>query len=122
MFSDSSIHSSPRPSHHLNASRSSFANPWPQSWLSPTSLLSLPFVRAEPFNRPDIEPIKTITPDWNEYEERLADGLRFTWLGHAVCMSCATSKKQSTQTLVIVGLHSTISCCQFNLESYPSCL
>jgi hypothetical protein len=76
---------SPRPTHHINASRSSFANPWPQSWL-PTSLLRNPFVRAEPFDRPDIEPTRTVTPDWERYEERLDDGLRFTWLGHAVCI------------------------------------
>jgi hypothetical protein len=77
--------SSPRPSHHPNASRSSFANPWPRNWFVPgTSLFSLPFVRAEPFNRPDIVPTKTVIPHWEQYEERLHDKLRFTWLGHAV--------------------------------------
>jgi hypothetical protein len=70
---------------HLHASRSSFTNSWSQSWL-PTSLLHIPFVHAEPFNRPDIEPTMTVRPDWKGYEERLDDGLRFNWLSHAVCI------------------------------------
>lgn len=74
----------PRPTHHLNDTASSFTNPWPQALFAATSLLRLPFVRAEPFDRPDIKPTETVKPDWSLYATPQDDGLRFTWLGHAV--------------------------------------
>ncbi|KAF7981423.1 hypothetical protein HWV62_33413 [Athelia sp. TMB] len=72
----------PRPAHHLNDSKSSFVNPWPQAaWPAVSSLFALPFVRSDPLGG-DVEPIKTVTPDWSAYAQH-EDGIRFTWLGHA---------------------------------------
>lgn len=47
--------------------------------------MALPFVRADPLSG-DVQPVKTVKPDWSVYEQR-EDGIRFTWLGHAVRLS-----------------------------------
>ncbi|KZP06102.1 Metallo-hydrolase/oxidoreductase [Athelia psychrophila] len=79
---DTQARETPRPAHHLNDTKSSFANPWPQAaWPAASALLALPFVRAEPVSS-DVHPVKTVEPDWTAYEQR-EDGIRFTWLGHA---------------------------------------
>lgn len=84
MFSPYRQQSQPsKPAHHLNSTASSFRNPWPQNWPDSASLFRIPFIRAEPFERTDIKPTETVTPDWSVYEAR-EDGIRFTWLGHAV--------------------------------------
>jgi hypothetical protein len=100
---------STRPSHHANASRSLFQNPWTLADLTPSAsnylpayptilnfstllakLLTIPNIPLERVRNSGSHPhppIKVVKPDWGHSTRAAASSdpnLKATWLGHAV--------------------------------------
>ncbi|KAL4249628.1 Ribonuclease Z/Hydroxyacylglutathione hydrolase-like protein [Abortiporus biennis] len=73
------------PSHHLNASKTKFTNPWP-SFIPPTASTILKFIVTSLFYAPQPPPnindlIPIHIPDWGR--DFGSEQIKATWLGHA---------------------------------------
>ena len=92
-----------RPSHHANASKTLFRNPWQvpeekdqntsstiasSSWLwqLPALVANIPLEWAKELTGHDSSPVKVVKPDFNSFKFNTMN-VKSAWLGHAVCAS-----------------------------------